>query len=40
MYSTGNSVQCSVMTYMGKESETLKHSRYMHMYNGLTLLYT
>ena len=35
--STKNSVQYSVITYMRKES---KKNEYMHMYNGITLLYT
>ena len=37
LYSTGNSIQYSVMTYMGKES---KKNGYMYMYNRFTLLYT
>ena len=36
-YSTGNSAQHSVMTYMRKES---KKSGYMYMYNWFTLLCT
>ena len=36
----GNSVQCSVMTYMGKDSK--KVTTYIHTYmcNGVTWLYT
>ena len=30
LYSTGNSTQCSMVTYMGKESEK---NEYMYMYN-------
>ena len=37
LYSTGNSIQQSVITYMGLES---KKSGYMCMYNQLTLLYS
>ena len=38
MYSTGNYIQYSVMTYMAKESK--KEWRYVYMYNRVTLLYT
>ena len=37
LYSTGNSTQYSVMTYMEKN---LKKSGYMYMYNRFTLLYS
>ena len=37
LYSTGNSVQYSVMTCLGKESEK---SEYMYMYDCFTLLYS
>ena len=36
LYSTGNSTQYSVMTYMGKESKSV----YMSMYNRFNLPYT
>ena len=36
LYSTGNSTQYSVMTYMGNESKSV----YMSMYNRFNLLYT
>ena len=36
LYSTENSTQYSVMTYMGKKS---KKGRYMYMYNWFTLLF-
>ena len=37
IYSTGNSIQYSVMIYMGKESE---REWYVYMYNWIILLYT
>ena len=33
MYSTGNYIQYTVITYNGKESEKQYIERYIHMYN-------
>ena len=37
LYGRGNSIQCSMVTYMGIES---KKSIHMYMYNEFTLLYS
>ena len=40
LYSIENSIQYSVMTYMGKESKNEKKEKSEYKYNLFTLLYT